>query len=92
MWAFATMSVVPPDALIARAVHRFQELLQSYNPQGIANTVWAFAMLGYNPGALPPGRRHATTESVPGAETSGACWSRGGRDEGGGPDHRGHRL
>ena len=50
MWAFATMAITPTKDLMDGAINRFMSLLPTYNPQGIANTLWSFASLAYFPG------------------------------------------
>lgn len=47
------MDITPPKDLMDGAIARFMSLLSSYNPQGIANTMWSFASLGYFPGKRP---------------------------------------
>ena len=44
---------MPSEGLLAGAKKRFVELLPEYNPQGVANSLWAFATLGHFPGKQP---------------------------------------
>ena len=50
MWAFATLESQPPPALLNSVAGAALAKAQAFNPQNLANTLWAYAKLDHDPG------------------------------------------
>ena len=49
LWAFATLSHVPPASFLAAAEQHCTRTLGDFTSQNVANAIWAFQKLGHLP-------------------------------------------